>query len=383
MKSLVLGAVTVLAAGDTGSTARRSPAGLAPLEVRGADVSFTLQEEAVGTSLQDSAGRVRPVERILADAGATWARLRLWVDPPQGASDLNSTLVLARRARAAGLRILLDLHYSDSWADPTSQQTPAAWDGQSPARLALTLRDYTEYVVARLAAQGTPVDMVQIGNEITNGMLWPVGQVSVSSGAVTWRRLAALVNAGIAGARAGNPPGHRLSLMIHIDRGGDRAGAASFFDALISAGVTDFEVMGLSYYPYWAGPLAALESNLQHLAHRFPDKSLLVAETAYPWTTTGQGSLHLPSVDQLPEVASYPPSPSGQSAFYAALRDICLAVPGGRGAGFLVWEPAWLPGVPVSPGADASQVNSNLAMFDSAGRSLPSVEVAFAVPGPP
>lgn len=371
----------MLAAGDMVAGARRRP-DLTALEVRGADMSFTLQEESVGTVLRDGLGRVRPIERILADAGATWARLRLWVDPPQGHSDLASTLLLARRARAAGLRLLLDLHYSDSWADPTSQQVPAAWDGLSADQLARTVRDYTEVVIARLAAQGTPVDMVQIGNEISNGMLWPGGRVSMSSDASTWRQFGALVNAGIAGARAGNPPSHRLSVMVHIDRGGDLEGSASFFEALMSAGVSDFDVMGLSYFPYWNGPLAALEDNLRHLASRFPDRALLVAETAYPWTKPDGGSLHLRRDDLLPEIARYPPSPSGQAAFYAALRGVCLAVPGGRGAGFLVWEPAWLPGVPVTPGADASQVNSNLALFDRTGRSLPSLEVAFAAPEP-
>lgn len=372
----------MLAAGDTVGVARRRRTDLAALEVRGADMSFTLQEETAGTVLRDSLGQVRPIERILADAGATWARLRLWVNPPPGHSDLPSTLLLARRAQAAGLRLLLDLHYSDSWADPTSQQIPAAWEGLSPDQLARTVRDYTEDVVARLAAQGTAVDMVQIGNEISSGMLWPAGLVSMSSDPSSWRQFGALVNAGIAGARAGNPPSHRLSVMVHIDRGGDQAGSASFFESLMAAGVSDFDVMGLSYFPYWNGPLAALAANLQHLARRFPDRVLLVAETAYPWTTPDGGSLHLRRDDVLPEIARYPPSPSGQAAFYAALREVCLAVPGGRGAGFLVWEPGWLPGVPVTPGADTSQVNSNLALFNRSGRSLPSVEVAFAAPDP-
>lgn len=365
-----------------GGDARRGqgPAGLGPLEVRGADLSFTVQEEDAGTVVRDrSTGRIRPVERVLADAGATWVRLRVWVDPPAGYSDVQSALRLARRAEASGLRILLNLHYSDFWADPTSQETPARWLGQTLPQLTETVRRYTRDVVSSFAHQGTPVDMVQIGNEISNGLLWPTGRLISSSESGAWARVAALLNAGIEGARDGQLDGRLLNVMLHIDRGADITGASGFFESVTAAGVRDFEVIGLSYFPYWHGPLSALQANLQGLAGTFTDKALLIAETAYPWTADASGGvLHLTDTSELPDAEQFPPSAAGQAAFFAALREVCVGVPGGRGAGFLVWEPAWLPGVPVIPGADPQEVNGNLAMFDRDGVSLPSVDVAFA-----
>ncbi|MGH3486836.1 MAG: glycosyl hydrolase 53 family protein, partial [Actinopolymorphaceae bacterium] len=148
---------------------------LAALSVRGADIGFTLQEEAIGNELRDPQGRVRPIEKILEGEGATHVRLRVWTNPPAGYSTLESALELGRRAQQAGLEILLNLHYSDFWADPGKQPTPAEWQGQDLPTLADTVRRYTRDAVAAFAAQGTPVDMVQIGNEITSGMLHPIG----------------------------------------------------------------------------------------------------------------------------------------------------------------------------------------------------------------
>ena len=142
---------------------------------------------------------VRPVERILARHGATYVRLRVWTDPPAGYSDEASALAMARRAKRAGLKVLLNLHYSDFWADPAHQTTPAAWQGQDLATLARTVHDYTRDIVARFARHGAPVDMVQIGNEVTAGMLWPEGQIYREDGA-HFPEFCTLLKAGIAGA---------------------------------------------------------------------------------------------------------------------------------------------------------------------------------------
>ncbi|MCU1688579.1 MAG: Arabinogalactan endo,4-beta-galactosidase, partial [Jatrophihabitantaceae bacterium] len=186
--------------------------------IRGADISFTLQEERAGTTVTDGQA-VQPVEAVLSRLGANYVRLRVWVDPPSGYSTIDSALALGRRAQAQGMRILLDLHYSDFWADPTYQAIPASWQGQSLPVLAQTVRRYTADALARFTAQGTPVSMIQIGNEISNGILWPLGQVNRTDG-THWAEMAMLVNAGIAGARDASPS---TQVMLHIESGTDQA----------------------------------------------------------------------------------------------------------------------------------------------------------------
>jgi arabinogalactan endo-1,4-beta-galactosidase len=351
------------------------------LSVRGADISFTLQEEEIRNQVRDLRGRVRPLEKILRAYGATHVRLRVWTDPPPGYSDLDSALELGRRAHRAGLRILLNLHYCDFWADPGKQPVPAAWRGQDLPTLAETVRQYTRAAVAAFARQRTPVDMIQIGNEITSGMLHPVGELYPTDGRPPqWSAFTTLLKAGIAGAREGAPRGHQPRIMLHIDRGGDNGGARWFFDHMLKFGVP-FDVIGLSYYPIWHGSLAGLRSNLHDLADRY-DKDIVVVETAYPWTTENGDELtnFYTGAVPLPDEATYPPTPEGQAGFFEALREILLGVPGGRGVGFFDFEPGWLPGVGWEPGAGTP--NDNLTMFDFDGYGLPSLR-AFRPPHAP
>ncbi len=345
-----------------------APAAAGP-RVRGADISFTLQEEAVGKSYRDG-WAVLPIERILAGRGANFVRLRVWTNPPAGYSTLSSALTLARRARQAGLKVLLDLHYSDFWADPSKQPTPDAWAGQNLAALATTVHNYTRDAVAAFARQGTPIAMIQVGNEITAGMLWPLGQIYRSDGE-HWAEFSTLLRAGIAGARAGNPAGNPLQVMVHIDRGGNNGDARYFYDHIRAQGV-QFDVIGLSYYPMWHGSLAAMQANLNDLANRY-GKDLILAEVSYPWTLRNGDQLgnFVTSNSQLPDAARFPASQSGQAAYFEQLRSILAAVPGGRGAGFFDWEPGWIPGVGWSPGE--GNPNDNLTMFDFSGNALPSL----------
>ncbi|MCO1593920.1 arabinogalactan endo-1,4-beta-galactosidase [Micromonospora sp. RHAY321] len=369
------GIVPLLAVGNPASAvaADRAPATPAP-EIRGADISFTLQTEAAGVRYQRN-GRTAPLEQVLRSAGANWVRLRVWVDPPAGYSDLTSALRLAGRARRAGLKVLLDLHYSDFWADPGHQDIPAAWLGQDLATLARTVRAYTADAITAFARQGSPVDMVQVGNEVTAGMLWPVGKIYTDVGE-RWPEFTTLVKAGLAGARAANPRGHRLRTMLHIDRGGDNAGSRWFYDHVLAQGV-EFDVIGQSYYPFWHGSVADLTVNLNDLAARY-GKPLVVTETSYPWTMANGDSLEnlLTDPTMLPNGTAYPPTPAGQAAYFAALRRVLAGVPGGLGAGFFAWEPGWLPGVGWEPGA--GNPNDNLTLFDWNGRSLPALDVAYS-----
>ena len=347
------------------------------LRVRGVDLSFTLLEEGVGNCTSDN-GVEEPVERIIVRYGANYVRLRVWVDPIPGWFDLGSALVLGRRAHDAGMRLLVDLHYSDAWADPGHQDIPAAWRGQSVVTLAESLENYTREVVVAFAKQGTPVSMLQVGNEVVEGFLWPLARIG-RVGGESWSEFMTLLRAGISGARAGMPDGQELTIMIHTDRGGDNAGARRFYDRLVEESVC-FDVIGLSYYPFWHGPLVDLQDNVIDLAVRY-GKDVVIVETAYPWTLEnpcGQPGRFCTSEEQLPDVEAYPATSAGQAAYFEALRSSLQRVPDDRGLGFFVWEPAWLDGVGWGPGLPNPY--ANLTMFDDHGRALPALR-AFRASG--
>jgi arabinogalactan endo-1,4-beta-galactosidase len=342
-----------------------------PLRMRGADISFTLQMEAIGTTYSVGS-RTAPVERILRRFGANWVRLRVWTDPPAGYSTAASAIELARRAKRAGLNVLVDFHYSDFWADPGKQPTPAAWAGQSLSELARTVRTYTRRTLADFDRAGAPVDMVQVGNEVVAGMLWPLGQIYRDGQPDNWVGFTTLLKAGIAGVRDATHDSRRhIETMVHIDRGGDNGGSRWFFDHTLAEGV-DFDVIGESYYPVWHGSLAQLQANLDDLAVRY-GKDTVVVETAYPWTLAdGDAEKNfITELGQIPDAERFPPTPAGQAAFYEALRQVLVRVPDGRGAGFFPWEPEWLPGVGWQPGA--GNPNDNMTMFDWEGEALPAL----------
>ena len=334
---------------------------------RGADLSFEPQEEAAGARFTDAGAPGSPLS-ILTDHGLNYVRLRLWVNPPQGYSDLASDLRMAKRIQAAGDKLYLDIHYSDFWADPQHQDIPAAWQGQDLNQLTNTVRDYTESVLTAFAKQGTPVDMVSIGNEIRNGILWPVGQVDW--GADTgWDNLTTLLKAGVAGANAANPPHHKLLVMLHFDEGGNNADSVRFYDHMVSGGVP-FDVIGLSYYPFFHGPVQAMRANVDDLATRY-DKPIVIAESQYPWTLAAGDSTGN-FVWQTSQLADgYPDTPGGQVSFYNDLLSIIHEIPNHLGAGLFYWEPEWIPGVGWEPGAGTP--NDNLTLFSFNGQALPSV----------
>ena len=334
---------------------------------RGADLSFTPQELAAGARFTDRGVTGSPVS-IIRQHGANYVRLRLWVNPPAGYSDLASDLAMARTVEAAGMKLYLDIMYSDFWADPQHQDVPAAWQGRDLQQLSATVRDYTHQVIAAFAAQRTPVDMVSIGNEIRNGILWPAGEVNPTAN-TGWDNLATLLKAGVAGARAGNPPGHQLDVMMHFDQGGDNQQSQAFYQNLVSRGVP-FGVIGLSYYPFFHGPIESMRQNVNALAAQF-HKKIVIAETQYPWTLANGDSTG-DFVWQPSQVsAGYPASAGGQLSFVSDELSILAQVPDGLGTGLFYWAPEWIPGVGWEPGAGTP--NDNLTLFDFQGGALPSV----------
>ena len=344
--------------------------GAAPAAVRmdlGADLSFTPQEIAAGATFTDRGKPASPIT-IMRDNGTNFVRMRLWMNPPPGYSNLASDLLLARAVSAAGMKIYLDIMYSDFWADPQHQDIPASWQGQDLSQLTATVRSYTQQVITAFAKQGTPVDLVSIGNEIRNGILWPTGQVDWAAN-TGWGNLATLLKAGVAGAQAGNPPGHKLQIMMHFDPGGDNQRSQEFYQNLISRGVP-FDVIGLSYYPFFHGTISQMRTNVDALAGQF-HKPIIIAETQYAWTLANGDSTGN-FVWQTSQVsAGYPASPGGQLSFVSDELSILAQVPDGLGAGLFYWSPEWIPGVGWEPGAGTP--NDNLTLFNFQGMALPSI----------
>jgi arabinogalactan endo-1,4-beta-galactosidase len=350
----------VLLATD-GAAATRPPA----FEI-GADVSSLPGVEANGGAFRDRAGPDAALA-ILRRNGFTAVRLRLWHSPAGGECGLDSTLAMARRAHAAGLRVLLDLHFSDTWADPGHQSPPVAWRGFGAAVLADSAGAWARDAVAALVAQGTPPAAVQVGNEVDAGVLWDTARVGGRFDTPEhWAAFTSVLAAAAGGVRSACP---EARIVVHLAAGGDRAACERVLDRLVAARVP-FDVVGLSYYPWWHGTLEALAGNLDAIAKRYR-RDVMVVETAYPWTLAWFDNTHnlVGRRDQL--LADFPATPAGQAAFARAVRRAVEDVPDGRGAGAWWWEPAWI----ASPRGGTPW--ENCALFDSSGAALPALR-AFA-----
>lgn len=333
----------------------------------GADLSFLKQAEDGGMQFKDT-GQVEPAMQIFQDHGYNWVRLRLFHDPAAAAAkmpngqtyklpnDLPYTIASAQEAKQHGMKFLLDLHFSDSWVDPGKQPTPAAWATLTHEQLVDSVFAYTRAVMVAFREAGVWPDMVQPGNEITNGMLWPDGRLG-SQNPDGWTHFGELLKAAIAGIdAAATPEALPPPIMIHIDRGGDEARTKWFFDHLIEQGVP-FDAIGQSYYPWWHGSLLALRANLDFMAHTY-HRPIYLAEVAYNWR---------PTTDMQGRPKPFPESPEGQRAFLDEVNRIVLDTPNHLGKGVFWWEPA-------VGGAGARGIYSR-GMFDEDGNALPVITV--------
>jgi arabinogalactan endo-1,4-beta-galactosidase len=249
---------------------------------------------------------------------------------------------------------MIDFHYSDTWADPGHQAIPSAWTNLTFAQLVPQMRSYSSNAIASFNAAGAMPDFVQVGNEITSGMLWPDGEVGSSYNTPTqWSQLGQLMSAAIQGIR--DAAGSQMpKIVVHIDRGGDWSTTQWFFDNLVSQGV-QFDIIGESYYPFWHGPLSALANCLTNVAKRY-DKPVFVAETAFPWTNSYWTT----------NIVGLAPSPTGQVQYAVSLAQIVKSVPSRMGAGVFYW------------GSEYQRVNgvneagfNTASFFDAGGNFLP------------
>ena len=299
------------------------PGCAAPAEdfIIGADISWVQQQEQQGRKFKDS-GVERDLLEILKDHGFNYMRLRIFQNPrapkgytKEGYCDLEHTLDMAKRIKAAKMGLLLDFHYSDNWADPGKQYKPQAWENLPFEELTTAVREYTKEVLTAFKERGLSPEMVQIGNEISNGFLWPDGKLS------DWDKFTTLVKAGIDGAKEADP---NVTIMLHIASGGQNESSRYFLDNVLKRGV-NFDILGQSYYPKWHGTLDDLRSNLNDLASRY-EQPIIVVE---------------------------------YSEHKLEVNRIVRALPNGKGLGTFIWEPTrW--GEP---------------LFDRSGNTLPNIDL--------
>jgi arabinogalactan endo-1,4-beta-galactosidase len=310
----------------------------------GADLSFLKQAEDGGKVFKDN-GEAKPGLVIFKDHGYNWIRLRLFNAPTDLPNNLEYTITLAKAAKKLGFHFLLDYHYSDTWADPGKQFAPKAWEGMAHAQLVKAVFEYTRQTIAAFRDAGVLPDMVQIGNEVINGMVWPDGRLPGN-----WDNFADLVKAGIAGVEAGKGDDPRPRIMIHIDRGADKARTKEFFDKLNSYHV-NYDVIGQSYYPWWHGSLNDLRENMIFMAEEYK-KDIIVVEAAYNWMPAEYKTRPGP----------FPETPEGQRQFLEEVNRVVLETPHGLGKGVFWWEPA------------VTGPLGSRGFFDAQGNALPVID---------
>ena len=284
-------------------TEEQLPETIKPIDrMIGADISWLPELENRGRKFYKGGEEIDAIQ-LLKEHGFNYIRLRLFVNPEnekgyspdKGFCDLDHTIAMAKRIKEAGMKFLLDFHYSDYWADPQQQNKPKVWEGLNFEELQHAVTDYTSNALQTMKKEGVFPDMVQVGNEINHGMIWPDGHIGNPDG------LAGLLKAGVKGVRAVD---HTIPIMVHIALGGQNDEAVFWLDNMLARGV-EFDIIGLSYYPRWHGTLNDLNANLHDLIKRY-HKPVNVVEYA----------------DYKKEV-----------------HDIVFNLPNNMGKGAAIWEP--------------------------------------------
>ena len=276
---------------------------------KGVDVSWLTEMEAAGRKFYNSSGAEQDLFTILKSAGMNTIRLRVWVNPANGYNSKADVVAKALRAKTAGMRVMIDFHYSDTWADPGKQTKPVAWASQDVAGLKASVAAHTTDVLNAMKTAGVTPEWVQVGNETDDGLLWPEGKASVNMA-----NYAALVTAGYDAAKAVFPS---AKVIVHLSNGWDNALFRWSFDGLKNNG-GKWDVIGLSLYPTpldWTARNTQALANMNDMVNRY-GKEVMVMEAGMSW-------------DQ----------PAAANAFLADLITKVKAVNGNKGLGVLYWEP--------------------------------------------
>lgn len=345
--------------------------------IKGADISSLEAVEDYGGKFYDFDGSEVDVIEFLKENGCNYYRLRIWNSPTASfdAGDycnLEHTLTMAKRIKEAGVSYLLDFHYSDWWADPENQTVPAEWQGMTGDELVTAVYDYTAEVLTALAEEDAYPDMVQIGNEIGNGMLWDYGSMEHPE------MLAKFLNSGIQAVRDTTPEGQETLIMIHVQTGGSVGATQTFFETIEANGVTDYDLVGLSYYPYWQGTFADMRANIDNIYEQF-GKQTVLAETAYPFTNDNADSKSNMVSEADIKGVGFEASEENQRRVLELIMNAVAECEGGLG--IFYWEPAWLAveGAGVSKGSGNEWENQTL--FDFEGKALDAVRAFAFEPG--
>ncbi len=319
--------------------------------IRGADMSFLPLIESEGTVYKHNGVNENAIT-TLKNAGCNAIRIRLWQNPADGHSGMAEVKALALRVKAAGLKVWLTVHYSDTWADPGNQTKPAAWQSMTFANLKTAVTDYTNLVMTEINPE-----IIQIGNETNDGMLWPEGKLSTNES--QYLELVSSASAAIRGKST------TTKIMLHH---AGLSGADWFFSKVANV---DYDYIGLSYYPIWHGTdLVALQNKMNTLGQLY-DKKVLIAETAYPFTfgynDYTNNIIGLPS-QILP---AFPATETGQKGFLSTIKNTVNQST--HGLGFCYWGSEWVAFR--GPTATNGSTWENQALWDFNNNSLPVLEV--------
>lgn len=337
----------------------------------GADLSYVNELLDCGVQYRQDNIITDPYQ-LFANAGTDIVRVRLWHNPDwtqySNFADVRKTI---ERAHAAGLKVLLDFHYSDTWADPHKQIIPAAWEhlyGDTEA-LAQALNDYTQEVLAQLAEDDQLPEYVQIGNETNIEILKPASTQDENA-SINWPRSIALFHSGLAAVDDINTRFDAdIQTMIHIAQ---PENAVRWFAQATAAGLDNFDLIGLSYYPKWSEvPLSELDVSLIDL-HDTYQKPVMIVETAYPWTLENfDQANNILGSDSL--ISGYPATKSGQRQYLLDLKHI---VQKAGGLGVIYWEPAWVSSACSTLWGTGSHWE-NASLFDAANNNNPLPAMDF------
>lgn len=318
--------------------------------IRAADISTLPEIESEGTVFYNAETAEDPV-MTLKNAGVNCARIRIWHNPSNGHSGLQEVKALADRVKNAGMKVWLTVHYSDSWADPGQQTIPSAWNALSFEELKSAAETYTAQILTEIGP-----DIIQIGNETNDGLLWPAGKLSENE-----TQSIALFTAISQKIRTQAP---ETKIMLHY---AGISGAEWFFDKMSDV---DYDYIGLSYYPVWHGSDVAPLSNLINTLGASHDKKVLIAETAYPFTLEWNDWTNNIVGEQGQLVPGFPATPIGQKGFLSMIRSIVDSSPYGQG--FAYWGGEWI----AFRGNEATNGSTfeNQALWDFDHRKLPVMD---------
>ena len=278
---------------------------------RGADVSWLAQMEATGYVFYDENGNAADCLDLLMARGINSIRLRVFVHPSSdkisGHCSPEETATMAARAKAKGLEVMLDFHYSDTWADPAHQTKPATWASVPFAALKDSVYAHTYYTLNLLKQVGVTPKWVQIGNEIPSGMLWPSGHINNP------QQLAELINSG---NQAVKDIDNKIQTIVHIDQGNDNARFRWFYDLMQQNGA-QFDIIGASYYPLWLGSdytvtIDDLGNNLKDMVSRYNKPVMVVEVGGDYWEVANSKELLIATIGAVKDV----PSQMGLGVFY-------------------------------------------------------------------